>query len=174
MLASMKISKQNKSASMKILNTLAAIKSKLGRDVVQRSNLTILTGIKGKSTIANALTTLKTLRWVAITKSTIRITDFGMENADRKAIEATTVPTSNKETQEIIIKLFELKPKAIELVRAIADGQPHLKGNAASAIGYQENSTWFNLLTLLKKHEIIVFNRDFIQLHDSMFPFGRP
>jgi len=162
----------NGGAHTKILNTVAALQQNLGREEVERKKLPALTGIQGKSTIANALTKLKNSDWMTVTPTKVSITDKGMANADLSAIDQIDLPTNDADYHESVKNQFGLKPKAIELFDVIADGRPHKKKDVVAALGMKMNSTFANLLTGLKKLNIIEYTASEVQLHADMFPFG--
>ena len=155
---------------MKVLNTVAAMKARLGKDSVERKKLPALTGYTGKSTIANALTKLKNQGWLIVSTTEVRITDKGFENADSSAFEGVNVPTSNEGFHDSVKAQYKLKPKAIALFDAIADGRTYQKTDVATAIGCKMNSTFSNALTDLKKFGIIEFDRTTVRLTDDMLP----
>jgi hypothetical protein len=157
-------------AALTILNTAAALKAKRGKESIERKKLSALTGIQGKSTIANALTKMKNNGWMEVTPSTLTITFKGMELADPSAVSMADIPTTNVGFHESIKKQYKLKPKECALMDSIADGKTYIKKNVAAAIGCQMNSTFANMMTNLKKHDILEFDRTTMRLHDEMFP----
>lgn len=156
-----------------ILNKAAALKSALGQESLERKKLSALTGIQGKSTIANALTKLKNEGWMIVTPDSITITESGMTKADPIAVQSAVqdIPTTNAAFHEQVKKQYKLKPKAIELFDSIQDGNSYEKEKLAKALGMKVNSTFANLLTSLKKFGIIEFDRKTVRLTDDMMPF---
>ena len=173
--------KKNKTSSggggnawMTILNKAAALKMALQQDFLERKKLSAITGIQGKSTIANALTKLKNDQLMNITPDSITITAKGLQRADPKIVEeaAKDIPTTNKAHHENVKAQLKLKPKQTELFDYIQDGRTYQKAEVATAINLKMNSTFSNLLTSLKKIGVIEFDRTTIRLTDEMFPFG--
>ena len=160
-------------AALTILNKAAALKLGLGQDKIERKQLSAVTGIQGKSTIANALTKIKNEGWMIVTPNDVTITDEGVEAADQDAVAAAVkdAPRTNAQYLESIKKHHKLSDRAIQLVDYIQDGARYEKEDVAAAIGCKMNSTFSNLLTSLKKLGIIEFDRKTIRLTDKMFPF---
>lgn len=154
-------------AALKILNVIAHTSATMRVDEVCRKQVQHLSGIKGKSTIANALTKLKNDGLVVVTPGMLSLTPMGKEAAD--PIEESDIPANNAEFQAM--KTRELPERALQLFEAVADGRDHRKKDVASAIGLKMNSTFANLLTKLKKDGIIEFDRENVRLAQSMFPF---
>jgi len=156
-------------APQKLLDVVAQLAATSRKDEVCRKQATHMTGIQGKSTIANAITKLKTFGFVVVTPDTITVTAKGKDAA--QPIDPSTIPTNNKEYQELKKDQCKLTAKALELFDVLADGRAHPKADVAAAIGCKLNSTFANLCTKLKKNEIITFDKATIQLSPSMFPF---
>ena len=76
-----------------------------------------------------------------------------------------------KEQLSSVQDQHKLKAKAVELINYIQDGASYEKEDVANHLGLKMNSTFSNLLTPLKKLEIIEFDRKTIRLTDKMFPF---
>jgi hypothetical protein len=162
-------------AHQKILNTAAAMKTRFGKERIERTKITPLTGIHGKSTIANALTKLKNLQWMDVTKEDITITDLGLENSDASAVDDFNVPTTNKEYIDSIVEQYKLKPaKAVaNAIDELMDGCTYSKKELAKKMGAEMNSTFANLMTNLKKAGITEYvGKADVRLHDSMFQFS--
>lgn len=157
-------------AVMKVLNTVASMKARLGKPSVERKRLSFLTGVPGKSTINNALTKLRNKGWIEFSPTEVTITAKGMEKADPGTFGDVSVPTTNREHHDSVKKQFKLKRNAIALFDAIADGRTYQKTVVAATIGCTMNSTFSNLLTGLKKSSIIEFDSKTIRLTDDMFP----
>ena len=160
-------------AVLTILNVAAAQKLRLGQDSIDRKTLPALTGIHGKSTIANALTKIKNNGWMVVTPQEVTITEAGIAAADAEAVQAAmqNIPTTNAEYRQSVQDQHKLKAKAVELINYIQDGASYEKEDVANHLGLKMNSTFSNLLTPLKKLEIIEFDRKTIRLTDKMFPF---
>ena len=160
-------------ALLTILNVAAAQKLRLGQDSIDRKTLPALTGIHGKSTIANALTKIKNNNWMVVTPQEVTITEAGVKAADAEAVQAAmqNIPTTNAEYRQSVQDQHKLKAKAVELINYIQDGASYEKEDVANHLGLKINSTFSNLLTPLKKLEIIEFDRRTIRLTDKMFPF---
>lgn len=157
-------------SQQKILDIVAGLKA-IGKDEVTRKQVASLAEL-GKSTFANALTVLKN-GYLIVTPQTLQITEKGLEHTDADAIQG-KIAMTNEQHHEKIMEHFKLKPKARELIAELVDGAEKDKKETAEKIGKKINSTFANMLTDLKKKEIIVFDKKTIKLHDSMFPFGRP
>jgi hypothetical protein len=127
-------------------------------------------GVVGTSTFANALTKLKKLNWITMSSGSIDVTDKGMSQANITDMSS----VSNEDYHEKVKDKFKLKTKARELFDELSDGRKRNKKEVAAAIGCKMNSTWANMLTPLKKFDIIDFDRETIWLADDMFPLGRP
>lgn len=158
-------------AAMTLLNTVAGLKHALSQLSVERIKLPSLTGIQGKSTIANALTKLKNQGFMIVERDFVSVTDAGMQAADPEAMAqaAANVPTSNAAQRELVAKQYKLKAKAV--MEYMADGKTYIKTEVAAEVGCKMNSTFANLLTGLKKAGTIEFDRTTMQLTDAMFPF---
>jgi hypothetical protein len=163
-------SKGLKPAEQKVLDLVARLQT-LGKQEVSRQQVFNMASI-GKSTFANALTTLKA-GYLEVEHKTLAITDLGKKQANPDAVEGTIV-TTNEEHQKNVKKQYKLKAKACELMDALKDGKSHDKKETAAKIGMKMNSTFFNLMTELKKLNVIVFDRATIQLHKDMLPFDDP
>ena len=164
-------------AALTILNKAAALKKALGQNSLERSKLPALTGIQGKSTIANALTKLKNDNLMLVAPGEITITDLGMEKVNPAEVTAILeeIPTTNAEFHEKVKETHKLKPKQIELFECIQDGKAHQKKEVARKLDMKMNSTFANLLTSLKKLGIIEFENKTVRLTDTMMPFeARP
>ncbi|OEU13549.1 hypothetical protein FRACYDRAFT_241889 [Fragilariopsis cylindrus CCMP1102] len=125
-------------------------------------------GVMGTSTFANALTKLKKLNLVTLSSGSIDVTDKGMSQA--KITDMSSV--RNEDFHEKVKDKFKLKTKARDLFGELSDGRTRNKKEIAAAIGCKMNSTWANMLTPLKKLDIIDFDRETIWLADDMFPVG--
>jgi hypothetical protein len=156
-------------AAATILNTVAALKAKRGKESIERKKLSALTGIQGKSTIANALTKLKVNGWMEVTASTPTITDEGMDAADPGAVAVDDIPTTNVGFHDAVKKQYKLKAKECDLFDHIADGKTYIKKDVAAAIDCKMNSTFANMMTKLKKHDILEFDRTTMRLHNDMY-----
>lgn len=159
-----------KPGEQKILDIVVGLKS-IGKEEAPRKQVFSMANL-GKSTFANALTTLKN-GYLIVTPQTLTITELGMKHADPEAMQG-TIAMTNEEHQANVKEHFKLKAKARALIDALADGKAHDTNKTAAKIGMKINSTFANLKTDLKKKSIIVFDRTTIQLHDDMFPFDRP
>jgi hypothetical protein len=124
----------------------------------------------GASTFANALTKLKKLNWITMSSGSIDVTDKGMGQA--KITDMSSV--SNEDYHEKVKDKFKLTIRARQLFDELSDGRTRNKKEVAAAIGCKMNSTWANMLTPLKKLDIIDVDRETIKLEDDMFPLGRP
>lgn len=164
-------SKKLKAGEQKILDIVAALKTKLGKETACRKQVFSSAGL-GKSTFANALTTLK-VDLLDVTPKFLSITEKGMEQADPTALEG-TIATTNDDHHKKVKEHHKLKPNEIALIDQLVDGKVHDKKEVAATIGMKTNSTWSNMLTDLKKLSIITYKGKSISLHDDMFPFGRP
>ena len=162
--------KKLKPAEQKVLDIVAGLKS-IGKQEAPRKQVFSMASM-GKSTFANALTTLKN-GFLDVTPNTLSITDMGMKHADPDAVKG-SVTMTNEDHHEKIKEHFKLKPNARALIDALADGQVKDKKEVVAKIGMKMNSTFANMQTDLKNKAIIVFSPTTIQLHDDMFPFGRP
>lgn len=161
-------------AGMTILNKVASLKLGAHQDEVERSQLHALTGIAGKSTIANALTKLKNAAWMKVTPKTVIITEEGLAAADEDVMEQMLMdtPQTNEDHRQAVAKTFgNIKPRGMELVDFIGDGRKYGKAKVAVAIGCKMNSTFANILTPLKKAKMIEFDKSHVWLTDEMFPF---
>jgi len=81
---------------------------------------------------------------------------------------------SNEDYHEKVKDKFKLTIRARQLFDELSDGRTRNKKEVAAAIGCKMNSTWANMLTPLKKLDIIDVDRETIKLEDDMFPLGRP
>jgi len=160
-------------AALTILNKAAALKTALGHNSLERTKLTALTGIHGKSTIANALTKLKNDDLMLVTPEEITITDLGLEMANPAEAQAMLegIPITNAQYHKSVKEQYKLKPKQIEFFDFIADGKIYHKEEVAKRLGMKMNSTFFNLLTSLKKFGIIEYDSKTVRLTDTMMPF---
>ena len=161
-------------AGMTILNKVASLKLGAHQDEVERSQLYALTGIAGKSTIANALTKLKNATWMKVTPKTVIITEEGLAAADEDVMEQMLMdtPQTNEDHRQAVAKTFgNIKPRGMELVDFIGDGRKYGKAKVAVAIGCKMDSTFANILTPLKKAKMIEFDESHVWLTDEMFPF---
>ena len=129
-----------------------------------------LEGVMAKSTFANGLTALKKAGLITMSAGVITVTDKGVDQAEITDMSH----ASNDEYHEKIKVQLKLTARACQLFGELADGQVHNKKQVATAIGCKMNSTWANMLTLLKQREVIVFDKETINLTDDMFPLGRP
>lgn len=159
-----------KPTEQKVLDIVAGLKLSLGKDEAPRKQVFASANI-GKSTFANALTTLK-VDLLVVTPTTLAITDAGLELADAEGVKIAT--TNEEHIKNTMEHHKQLKDKAHMLVEELKDGLVKSKKETAENIGMKINSTFSNLMTQLKKLNIIVFDAKTIQLHDDMFPFGRP
>ena len=156
-------------AGMKILNVAAKMKLTRNMDSLEREKISFFTGIKGKSTIANALTELDRSHMITRDSKTIFITKKGMELADvdDSNIE---VPSTNEEYHKILKEQNKLRDKACKFIDYLADGKRQDKKKVAEALGMKINSTFANMLTECKKHGMVEYDAKTIRLTDDMFP----
>jgi Mn-dependent DtxR family transcriptional regulator len=157
-----------------ILHKVAAWKMVLGKPSVEREKLSTLTGIQAGSTLANALTKLKKEGLMNVTRSTVSITDKGMETVDPNVVAeaAANIPTTNEAFHDSIKVQYKLSGKAIQLFDCLSDGKWHRRKDIAEAIGMQTNSTYANMVSHLKKKlGIIAVEKECMRLTDDMFPF---
>jgi hypothetical protein len=160
-------------ANAKVLNIAASLTAQLGKKEIPRKKLHDLCCI-GKSTFANALTKLKNNGFVVVSSGHITVTPQGMEAADIDAANI-KIPKTNAEYQKTVQEQYKLKGKQIALMDYLADGRTYKKIEVKDALGIDGKSTWANLMTGLKKHEIIEFDRQDIKMTDNMFEVeGRP
>ena len=110
-------------ALMTILNTVASMKVILNQDGVERKKLAFLTKINGKSTIANALTKLKSQGWIDVTPTTVSITDEGLKHVDQEELEKAraSIPTTNEDHWETVKERFNLKTTKLALLQRYYD-----------------------------------------------------
>jgi hypothetical protein len=170
-------------AGMKILNKVAALTisnphKTAGTPVaIERKKLSVLTGIAGKSTIANALTKLKNVGWLDVTPQTVSITTAGEAAADTDAVQQALrdAPCTNEAHRTIVADSFQLKPRVREIIKVLGDGRSYTKEHVATAIACPLNSTFANMITALKKAgmvQVVGTGKDgLLTLTDDMFPF---
>jgi len=136
-------------------------------------------GVHGKSTFANALTKLKKEQKIVVHSnslpSMIEITTKGLTSA--QPIHDLSAQTNEDYQHKVIFTQHQLTGNTLRLVKVLQqDGGKHQyskKHLCVTILGLKMNSTWSNMLTKLKKLNIIMFDRDTIQLSDAMFPLGR-
>jgi hypothetical protein len=159
-------------AHMVILNTVASMKVFLQEACVEREKLSFLTKINGKSTIANALTKLKSYGWMEVTPTTVTITDEGMKNVDQEELAKgqASIPTSNEQHWDRVKEQFHVKGTKLALMEELQDGRSHSKKEVLIKVFGKMNSTSANACTDMKKNGIIVYDKDTIRLDDKMFP----
>ena len=164
----------NGGASAKILNVAAAVAAQTGKFEVPRKQIVVLVGKMGKSTVANALTNLKNEGLIEFTAATITVTLKGMDAADVDSANV-NLPTTNAELHKSTKETYKLNKMQIVLFDHLADGGTYNKVEVKDALDIGANSTWANLMTSLKKLEIVEFDRTTIRLTDKMFEIdGRP
>lgn len=157
-----------------ILDVAAVLTKKFGQKDVPRKKVSMLSGITAVSTFANALTKLKREGAITFTGQTITVTSRGMSMATTD-LSSISIPMTNKELQDSLKDQYKLNEKSRMLMDKLADGLTHQKVDVAKAIGCTMNSTFANMITKLKKLEIIDFDRSTIKLTDAMFEVeGRP
>lgn len=89
--------------------------------------------------------------------------------------ENLSIPTTNKELQTSIKEQYQLNQKSCQLMDELADGRAHKKEDVATSIGCTLNSTFSNMMTKLKKLDVLEFDRQTMKLTDDMFEVeGRP
>ena len=164
------------SAAQTILNVTATLARLSGSSEVPRDKMighARCEGIVSKSTIANAMTALRKAGLITMAPKVITITEKGMGRADTGAKLAFA---TNEEYHNVVQDKMKLGTRARKLMKELADGRVRKKTEVSSAIGCDALSkkTWANMLTPLKRLNIIAFDRETIQLTDDMFPFGRP
>jgi hypothetical protein len=159
-------------AHMVILNTVASQKEILNEAGVEREKLPFLTKISGKSTIANALTKLKSQGWIVVTSTTVSITDEGMKHVDQDEMAKTraSIPKSNEDHWERVKEKYNIKGAKLVLMEELQDGHTHPKKDLLTKVFGKINSTSANACTELKKYGIIFYEKDAIRLDDKMFP----
>uniref|UniRef100_A0A7S2YDP5 Uncharacterized protein n=1 Tax=Entomoneis paludosa TaxID=265537 RepID=A0A7S2YDP5_9STRA len=156
-------------SKMAIVNALALLKVKWGKDEVTKQELAAAAKMKMNSTLANALTQLKKEKWIVANGKSIKITPRGMDNADQEAMKRIKIPTTNQEHHDEVRS--ELKGKKLAVFNALVDGRAHSKDMVRESLGMKKNSTWANMLTALKKSNIIeIVDGARFQLSDQMFP----
>lgn len=161
-------------AAQTILNVTATLARLSGSKSVPRKNMVAFTkceGVNGKSTIANSLTKLRKAGLIIMASGVITITDKGVDQADTSGDISYA---SNKDYHEKVKDKLKLSARSCQLFDELADGRIRDKKEVAAAIACKMNSTWANMLTPLKKLQVIEFGKETINLTDDMFPFGRP
>ena len=130
-------------------------------------------GVQGKSTFANALTKLKKEQQIVMqTSSMIEITRKGL--ASSTPIHDLSAQTNAEYQNKVIHTQHALTGNMLRLVQLLQDGQPQSKKTVCvTQLNMKLNSTWSNMLTKLKKMNIVTFDRETIQLSDAMYPLGR-
>lgn len=130
-------------------------------------------GVQGKSTFANALTKLKKEQQIVMhTSSMIEITRKGL--ASSTPIHDLSAQTNAEYQNKVIYTQHALTGNMLRLVQLLQDGQPQSKKTVCvTQLNMKLNSTWSNMLTKLKKMNIVTFDRETIQLSDAMYPLGR-
>ncbi|VEU38787.1 unnamed protein product [Pseudo-nitzschia multistriata] len=160
-------------AAQTVLNVVGTIANQSGSNATPRDKVVAyakIEGVIGTSTFANALTKLRKQELIILSPKVITITEKGMDQADTTEISGGT----NEDYQKKRIEQLNLRPKSIQLLQELSDGKVHNKKKVAAAIGCKMNSTWANMLTSVKKLQLVKFDRETITLSDDMFPFGRP
>ena len=167
-------SKQIKGAAKNILDVAAAVSARTNKAEVSREQVILLIGKLGKSTIGNAFTALSKAGLLIITPKTLTVTSMGMDAADVDAANI-TIPTTNAELHDSIKETYKLNKNQLALFDYLADGGTYNKKEVKAALKIPGKSTFANLLTNLKKMQIVEFDRDTIKLTDKMFEIeGRP
>ncbi len=147
----------------------AVLTKKFGTKDVSQKKVTMLCGITGAYTFANALTKLKREGAVIFTGQSIVVTSRGMDMASTN-ITGISIPTSNTELQESLTDQYKLSEKSRMLIDELSDGLVHKKADATAAIECAMNSTFANMMSKLKKLGIIKFNcHTTMKLTDAMF-----
>merc|ERR1712157_101881 len=101
----------------------------------------------------------------------IEITPKGLASA--KPIKDMSAST-NEEYQRKVFEQHKITGNALNLVQILQDGNKHLKKNIClDVLNMKMNSTWKNMLSKLKKLNIVAFDKDTISLSDDMYPLGR-
>ena len=162
------------SAAQKVLNVTAMLARLSGCNNVSKEKMIAFVkceGVTGNSTIRNALAKHKKAGLLVVAPKVITITEEGLSQAD---INVDLAFANNEEYQKKIQEQMKLKPSACELMQELVGGRVRNKKEVAAALGMKMNSTWRNLLTPLKKLNILAYDKGTIQLTDDMFPFGRP
>ena len=105
-------------------------------------------------------------------KSTVRITDEGMEHAD---IDSIKIPKDNSEAQVEIKTTHNLKPKECAFVDLLSDGQIHRRVDVMETLEIKSKQTLSCMMSGLKGKGFIEYpDKTTVQLTDMCFPFGRP
>ena len=156
---------------MKILNVAALQKVQFGKDL-DKSQISVLTGIGGGSTIRKGLAALKKQEYIEVDGGNVIITDKGMDNADLSSIDLASLPKTNRDHHETIKTQRKLTAKEIAVFDTLADGRVYTKEKVRIATGSQKNSTWRKLLASLKNKNVLEYpDANSLQLTKEMFPF---
>jgi len=162
-------------AATTLLNVLAVlVVGSPNNDSIKKSKLQLMAEIKGKSTFANAQTKLKNAGFILVEKDTVFITSSGMGAATIDAANI-NIPATNAALHDATKEKHKLNAKQIALFDHLANGGTYNKKEVQVALGINASSTWANLMTSLKKLEIVEYDRETIRLTDAMFEIeGRP
>lgn len=160
-------------ATKMILNIVVARKAKFetGTD---KKYLAVYTGITGASTIRNSLASLKKEGLVVVNGNDVEPTPKGVASVDVGAVDLNALISTDGEYHDLIKTAKKLSAAEVRLFDHIADGRSYLKEDVRSALKFEKNSTWRNLVAGLKKKEVLEYhpNDKFVRLVNDLFPFG--
>ena len=159
-----------KSAQQAILEVLAQAYS-LGRDAVDRDQLTMGTGLKLK-TIQNNLPKLKQQGLIEVQDKMFRLTAKGLAHVGDLAQR----PSSNAEHQANMIRTLG-KPKQVKMFELLANGGTRDKDEVARILGYDHAKVkaFQNLIGEMRNQKKMVEYPDkkTVRLTDACFIAGR-
>jgi hypothetical protein len=157
-------------APQRILDSVLMMEIKTKDSHVPRKVILSIVVVK-PTTFAVTLSNMKKHWLIEYDKNTIRLTAMGRERAHATIMPLTTT-RRRRRTWNAGTNSREDSPCG--WLQALLDGRAHDRVATASMIGCTNKSTLAVLLSTMKKHRIITYDRTTIQLHDDAFPFGRP
>ena len=116
------------------------------------------------------LSNLKKEGFITYDTSTIRLTNKGRQEVG----DVNNRVTTNKAFHDCIREMLAV-PKYRQAFEFLIDGKARSKLELAAELGYPNADTpgFKKMLSQIRKHAYVGGDRDFVQIKDEAFPFGR-
>lgn len=157
------------SGSQKILDFCLFHEKRFKTPNANRKKALSSSGLK-PNTFQVTLSQMKKKGLIEFDKDSVRLTEEGRAKANP---EAEISSADNASAQKDIKARYKVGGKAAVLFDLLTDGQVHDRESVVGGLGLKKNSAQV-MLSVLKKHGIIEFDRTTVKMTDLCFPCGRP
>ena len=159
-------SKKATGAPQKILDMTRMLEKRLDTKSVPRKMIAASAGVKS-GTFPVTLSIMKKQGLISYDKETISLTESGHLRASDDFDSDCLF--DNEKVQDDIKKRYKIGGKAALLFDVLTDGSEHDRHAVATGIGCTNKATFAVMLSNLKKHGIIEYDRATVRLTDMCF-----